>query len=191
MALGIHVDTGSLIYEQSTPSRCRGTGLVNGPGGKSTGHSCNLLSLAYRPLTRSAGYLPRHPAGGKPSRATPLPGGDISAIAVHSGALRPGRAVDFPGRCRCPTVWCPITVKRQTQNAKLLVVGRARGRISQGAREQGVDLGELVQTHGGGGHATAASVSMTTDDPAAVMEEMACQRGAIAAAPFPPQKQES
>ena len=44
----------------------------------------------------------------------------------------------------------PITVKRQTQNAKLLVVGRARGRISQGAREQGVDLGELFQTHGGG-----------------------------------------
>jgi len=170
MALGIHVDTGSLIYEQSTPRDAEALAWLMAQGASlraiaefvEPGLSPSLQdllatsldilqeetiqghSLAWVTLALSQ-YTPG--LSGLAERLISLADADVLLFGAHYG-------------------------KEADPERKLLVVGRARGRISQGAREQGVDLGELFKPMGGGGHATAASVSMTTDDPAAVMEEM-------------------
>jgi tRNA nucleotidyltransferase (CCA-adding enzyme) len=170
MALGIHVDTGSLIYEQSTPRDAEALAWLMAQGASlraisefvEPGLSPSLQDLLATALDTFQeetvqGHclawvtleLPQYTPGlsGLAERLISLADADVLLFGAHYG-------------------------KEADSERKLLIVGRARGRISQGAREQGVDLGTLFKDMGGGGHATAASVSLTTEDPAAVMKEM-------------------
>jgi tRNA nucleotidyltransferase (CCA-adding enzyme) len=173
MALGIHVDTGSLTYEQATPRdaealawlMAHGASLVTvtefiEPGLSPTLQ--NLLATALDELQEEAhqGYslawvnlaLPQYTPGlsGLAERLISLADADVLIMGAHYG-------------------------KGQTRERKLLLIGRARGRISQGNQGQGVDLGAIFKEIGGGGHATAASVSITTEAPAEVMEQVLAQ----------------
>ncbi|NER78005.1 MAG: CBS domain-containing protein, partial [Leptolyngbya sp. SIO1D8] len=48
---------------------------------------------------------------------------------------------------------------------KLVLIGRARGQIAAQGDRAGVDFNQVFTPLGGGGHATAASVTLTTEDP--------------------------
>ena len=169
MALGIHVDTGSLIYEQATPRDAEALAWLMAHGASlraisefvepglspllqdllSTAldnlqeETCRGYSLAWVMLT-----LPQYTPGlsGLAERLISLADADVLLLGAHYG-------------------------KDNANERKLLIVGRARGRISKTSQEQGIDLGSLFKSMGGGGHATAASVSLTTDNPDRVMQE--------------------
>jgi tRNA nucleotidyltransferase (CCA-adding enzyme) len=169
MALGIHVDTGSLIYEQATPRDAEALAWLMAHGASLRAISefvepglspalQDLLSTAMEKLQEESyrGYslawvmveLPQYTPGlsGLAERLISLADADVLLFGAHYG-------------------------KDADDQRKLLIVGRARGRISKVSRDQGIDLGFLFKQIGGGGHATAASVSLTTDDPEQVMQE--------------------
>jgi tRNA nucleotidyltransferase (CCA-adding enzyme) len=170
MALGIHVDTGSLIYEQATSRDAEALAwlMANGASLRAISEFVepglspslqDLLATAIDTLQEETcqGYslawvmleLPQYTPGlsGLAERLISLADADVLLFGAHYG-------------------------KDPDQPRKLLIVGRARGRISRGTRDRGVDLGSLFKEKGGGGHATAASVSMTAADPNAAMEQM-------------------
>ena len=169
MALGIHVDTGSLIYEQATSRDAEALAWLMAHGASlraiaefvEPGLSPSLqdlLATAIDTLQEEnyQGYslawvlleLQQYTPGlsGLAERLISLADADVLLFGAHYG-------------------------KDSSGQRKLLIVGRARGRISTQSREQGINLGAIFQEMGGGGHATAASVSMTTDDPQAVLQK--------------------
>jgi len=175
MALGIHVDTGSLIFEQATRRDAEALAWLMGHGASlrtiaefvEPGLSPvlqDLLSTAIDRLQEETyrGYtlawvmleLRQYTPGlsGLAERLISLADADVLLFGAHYGAKEDG-------------------TKEHPQQRKLILIGRARGRISQVSRNGGVDLGALCRDFGGGGHATAASASMTAADPAAVMEQ--------------------
>ncbi len=169
MALGIHVDTGSLIYEQATPRDAEALAWLMAHGASLRAISefvepglspslQDLLSTAIDILQEESyqGYslawglleLQHYTPGlsGLAERLISLADADVLLFGAHYG-------------------------KEAGGERKLLIIGRARGRISTLSREQGINLGAIFQAMGGGGHATAASVSLPTDNPQKVMEE--------------------
>lgn len=182
MALGIHVDTGSLIYEQSTPRDAEALAWLMAHGASLRAISefvepglspvlqdllataidtlqeetCQGYSLAWAMVELSA-YTPG--LSGLAERLISLADADVLLFGAHYG-------------------------KGQPSQRKLLIVGRARGRISTMARHQGIDLGKILKTVGGGGHATAAAASLTTPDPDAAMAD--CLNQVRSQLPHPP-----
>jgi tRNA nucleotidyltransferase (CCA-adding enzyme) len=169
MALGIHVDTGSLIFEQTTPRDAEALAWLMGQGASlqviadfvepglpptlqdflATAMDTLHLevhqgcTLAWVSLEVDQ-YVPG--LSGLTERLISLADADVLVLGAH-----------YPGK---------------DHRQKMVVIGRARGRISQRPDREGIHLGAMLTDWGGGGHATAASASLTTDNPAAVMQQV-------------------
>lgn len=169
MALGIHVDTGSLVFEQATARDAEALAWLMAHGASSRAIAefvepglspvlQDLLSTAMDGLQEETcrGYslawilleLQQYTPGlsSLAERLLSLADADVLLFGAHYG-------------------------KDQGQDRKLVLIGRARGRISQGTRNGGINLGALFTQIGGGGHSTAASAILSTADPQGVLED--------------------
>lgn len=189
MALGIHVDTGSLLFEQTTARDARALAWLMEEGASlpvvaefvEPGLSPqlqDLLTIAMDTLTIEAvqGYrlgsvllsMDRYLPGlsGLAERLISL--ADVDGLLLGA---------DYGGK--------DTAIAGDGSNRKLLLIGRAQGQISRKAPQgQGVDWGMIFTPLGGGGHATAASVTLTTAHPAQVVAEVMAQlRSQIPQAP--------
>ncbi len=180
MALGIHVDTGSLLFEQTTARDARALAWLMEEGASlpvvaefvEPGLSPqlqDLLTIAMDTLTTEMvqGYrlgsvllTIDHYVPGLSGLAERL----ISLADVDGFLL----GADYPGK--------EAAIAEDSRSRKLLLIGRAQGRISRKAPQgQGVDWGGIFTPLGGGGHAAAASVTLTTAHPAQVVAEVMAQ----------------
>jgi tRNA nucleotidyltransferase (CCA-adding enzyme) len=189
MALGIHVDTGSLLFEQTTARDARALAWLMDAGASlpviaefvEPGLSPQLQDL----LTTAMDHLTVETVEGYGLGVVLLsidhyvPG--LSGLAERLIALADLDGLllgaHYPGK--------EPTIAGDSRNRKLLLIGRAQGQISrQGLGSQGIDWGWIFTPLGGGGHATAASVTLTTEDPAQVVAEVMAQlRSQIPQAP--------
>ncbi len=203
MALGVHVDTGSLLYETATARDAEALAWLMAQGASvpviaefvEPGLTANLQDLLTAAMEQMVvvnlqgntlasvlltvdRYIPG--LSGVAERLISL--ADVDAFLF--GAHYPGKELGPDG---------------ETPLRKLLLIGRAQGRVSlkreqghgrgpgmgqepgqplsqgfgQGLRQelgQGIDWGTLFKPIGGGGHPTAASANLTTDAPGQVME---------------------
>ncbi|MBE7380173.1 MAG: CBS domain-containing protein [Leptolyngbya sp. SIO1E4] len=168
MALGIHVDTGSLTFASSTPRDAAALTWLMEQGASQAAIAEFVepnLSPSLQVLLESAisqfqresrtghtlGWvmleMPRHVPGlsGLAERL-------ISLMDVDSLVLAAGYSLK--------------TVK------KLVLIGRARGRTAAQGDRPGVDFNQVFTPLGGGGHPTAASVTLTTETPAEVFHQV-------------------
>jgi tRNA nucleotidyltransferase (CCA-adding enzyme) len=179
MALGVHGDTGSLLFETATVRDAEALAWLMGQGASvpviaefvEPGLTPNLQDLLMEAMERMVvvniqgntlasvllavdRYIPG--LSGVAERLISL--ADVDALLF--GAHSPGKELGPDGK---------------TPLRKLLLIGRAQGRVSlkpdqeQGIG-QGLDWGSVLGTVGGGGHPTAASATLTTDTPTQVME---------------------
>ena len=185
MALGIHVDTGSLIFEQTTVRDARALTWLMEQGANlqviaefvEPGLSPLLQDLLTNAMARlnletvqgySLGWVvlsvDHYIAGlsGIAERLISLADVDLLLFGAH-----------YPGKETGPL-----------PSHKLLLVGRAQGRISARFLRQGVDWGAIFTPLGGGGHAAAAAVTLTTDNPTEVVDQVLAQ--ARSQLPHPP-----
>ncbi|HIK43595.1 MAG TPA: CBS domain-containing protein [Leptolyngbyaceae cyanobacterium M65_K2018_010] len=180
MALGIHVDTGSLLFEQTTPRDARALAWLMEQGASLqviaefvepglTPVLQDLLAIAMDQLTleQVQGYslgsvlLPvEHYIPGLSGLAERLISlADVDALLL--GAHYPGKEIPPDGGA---------------PPRKLVLIGRAQGRISRrSAAAPGIDWGAILAPVGGGGHPTAASATLTTDNPEQVMAGLMTQ----------------
>ncbi|MEB3288382.1 MAG: CBS domain-containing protein [Leptolyngbya sp.] len=187
MALGVHVDTGSLLYETATVRDAEALAWLMAQGASvpvvaefvEPGLAPNLQDL----LTTAMDQMTVVNLEGKTLASVLLavdryvPG--LSGVAERLISLADMDALLFgahyPGKELGPDGETPLR--------KLLLIGRAQGRVSlksgsdQGIGQateqgtgQGIDWGSLLATVGGGGHPTAASAMLTTDAPDQVMD---------------------
>ncbi|MBD0334158.1 MAG: CBS domain-containing protein [Cyanobacteria bacterium Co-bin13] len=190
MALGIHVDTGSLSFEQATARDALALAWLMAQGASQRaiaefvepGLSPTLQALlteAMESLTveTQRGFrlasvllsLENHVPGlsNLTERLMSLSDSDCFLLGAHyplkSGSLSAGED-------------------------KLVLIGRVRGRAASSANGHGINFNEIFQPLGGGGHPTAAAVTLTTPNPQAVMgQAMAQVRSQV---PHPPTARE-
>lgn len=168
MALGIHVDTGSLVYDQATPRDALALAWLMGQGASQRaiaefvepGLSPQLQELYSQAVdqlaseTRQGYVLSRvvlktdHYVPGLSSLAERLMSWSDSDVLLF-GAYYPHSEATF----------------------KLTVIGRVRGRLAKN-HANGLDLGQVLGSVGGGGHATAAAATVTTPDPRGTLEQL-------------------
>ncbi|XGB40891.1 MAG: CBS domain-containing protein [Nodosilinea sp. LVE1205-7] len=189
MALGIHVDTGSLVFEQTTLRDAQALTWLMEQGANlqviaefvEPGLSPqlqNLLTVAMARLNLETvqGYslawvvlaVNHYIAGlsGIAERLISLADVDLLLFAAHY----PGKETGAP------------------PSQRLLLVGRAQGRVTARPPRQGIDWGVIFTPLGGGGHAAAAAVTLTTDSPAEVVDQVLTQ--ARSQLPRPPTAQD-
>ena len=208
MALGVHVDTGSLLFETATVRDAEALAWLMAQGASvpviaefvEPGLTPNLQDL----LTAAMDQMVVVDIQGSTLASVLLavdryiPG--LSGVAERLISLADVDALLFgahyPGKDLGPDGETPLR--------KLLLIGRAQGRVSfkqdqghdrgQGIGQksdqklsqrfgqelrqelgQGIDWGSLFTTVGGGGHPTAASATLTTDAPEQVMKTVLSQ----------------
>ncbi|MBD2427826.1 CBS domain-containing protein [Phormidium sp. FACHB-1136] len=208
MALGVHVDTGSLLFETATVRDAEALAWLMAQGASvpviaefvEPGLTPNLQDL----LTAAMEQMVVVNTEGNTLASVLLavdryiPG--LSGVAERLISLADVDALLFgahyPGKDLGPDGETPLR--------KLLLIGRAQGRVSfkqdqghdrgQGIGQksdqklsqrfgqelrqelgQGIDWGSLFTTVGGGGHPTAASATLTTDAPEQVMKTVLSQ----------------
>ncbi|PSN16588.1 poly(A) polymerase [filamentous cyanobacterium CCT1] len=174
MALGIHVDTGSLLYETATARDAAALAWLMGHGA-SLAVMADFVEPALSPtlqdlLTEALAALQVETVEGhslawvllKIDRY--LPG--LSGLAEQLMSLAEADALLFgayyPGQEKESSQAEDVSIPQ-----KLTLIARARGRL--GDR---LDWGALLATVGGGGHPTAASAATTTADPEAVVQRL-------------------
>lgn len=165
MALGIHVDTGSLTYDHATVrdaaaltwlmqqgANLRAIGEYVEPG--LSPQMQDLLTVALEELQSETvrGYtlswvlltIEEH-----------VPG--LSNLASHLISLTETDVLLLAAR-----------YKVGTGEERLVVIGRSRSSAGASSTE-GIDLNELLQPLGGGGHARAAALTLRSADPATTL----------------------
>lgn len=169
MALGIHVDTGSLTYEQSTGRDALALAWLMDQGANlqtiaefvEPGLSPQLQDL----LTEAMDAL----------QVESYQGYDLAWVLLAVDDYVPGlsslteRLISLSDS-DVLLLGAYYAGKQGTQ--KLTIIGRTRGRLASHAPHQGVHLGQLFQPLGGGGHATAAALAMGTPDPMGVLKNL-------------------
>ncbi|MGF1524691.1 MAG: CBS domain-containing protein [Leptolyngbyaceae cyanobacterium] len=174
MALGIHVDTGSLTFAAATPRDAAALAWLMEQGANQiaiaeyveptlSSELQDLLAIALSNCQQEsyAGHrlgwvtlaLP-HYIPGLSALAERL----IALLDIDSLVLAAG----YPLK--------KIQVKTATQ--KLVLIGRAQGQTVALGDRPGIDFQAIFTPLGGGGHAAAASVTLTTDRPAAILEQV-------------------
>jgi len=175
MALGIHVDTGSLTFEQTTVRDAaaltwlmqQGANIptlsqyVN-PGLTPLLQELLSVSLANLQTETQQGYtlawimldVAEYVPGlsSLASHLTNLTESDLLLLAARYGGGKPSET----GR------------EDQTAEERLTIIGRSRA----SSRGRGVNLSPLFQALGGGGHPSAAAVTLRTTDPDAVLSQL-------------------
>ena len=159
MALGIHVDTGSLTFDQSTPRDGRAIAWLM--------ESANLSIIAeYNEpgLSRQLQELLKDALNNL--QRTKVQGYTVASVLLQTDKFVSGLAT-LTARLIDLTESDVMLLGHQyqkSQNHKLVVIGRSRLRET--------NLNELFTPFGGGGHAQAASMSWTTDEPQQVFSQL-------------------
>ena len=174
MALGIHVDTGSLTFDQTTARDARAiawlmeqsanTSIIaeyNEPG--LSDRLQELLKEALEKLERKTVW-----------------GYSVSTVLLHTEKFIGGLAT-LTARLIDLTESDVLLLAHKSSKSepgqyKLVAIGRSR--------LQSTNLNRLFTPYGGGGHAQAASMSLTTAEPEAVYQELCTQL--VAQIPQPP-----
>jgi tRNA nucleotidyltransferase (CCA-adding enzyme) len=163
MALGIHVDTGSLTFEQTTPRDAKAIAWLleqsanvaiiaeyNEPG---LSHQLQeLLKDALNSLQR-----------------TSVQGYTVASVLLQTDKFVAGLS-SLTARLIELTESDVILLGHQYQKSKgqkLVIIGRSR--LAE------TNLNQLFTPFGGGGHAQAASMSITTDQPQQIFQELLTQ----------------
>ncbi|MEM7595241.1 MAG: CBS domain-containing protein, partial [Cyanobacteria bacterium P01_A01_bin.83] len=165
MALGIHVDTGSLTFDQTTPRDARAIAWLMEQSAKvgiiaeynEPGLSIQLQDLLQEALANL-------------KRIT-VQGYTVASVVLESDGFVRGlssviaRLIDLTES----DVMLLGHVYPKSNQQKLVVIGRSR--LSE------TNLNQLFEPFGGGGHAQAASMSITTDNPQQIFQELLTQLG--------------
>jgi tRNA nucleotidyltransferase (CCA-adding enzyme) len=164
MALGIHADTGSLTYENSTArdalalawliqqgAHQRAIGEFSEPGLSPQLQALLTQGLAQLQITTHQGY---HLASVLLPTPDYTPG--MSTLAAHLITLTETDALLLGN-----------LYHNHADSPRLAVIARAR--------KPGINLHALLQPWGGGGHASAAALTLKTDAPEAVMADLLAQ----------------
>jgi tRNA nucleotidyltransferase (CCA-adding enzyme) len=184
MALGIHVDTGSLTFERTHPRDAQALAWLMAQGASQraiaefvepalTPTLQALLETALAQLHQEIHHghtiawvkLPTHDyvpgLSGLCDRLMGLCGSDVLLLAA------------------------PYTSKASTDALqKLTLIGRALGRVATTPTQTGVNWTVIFQPWGGGGHPSAAAASLVTPDPdGAIAQALAQVRQQL---PLPP-----
>ena len=162
MALGIHVDTGSLTFTSSTVRDAAALAWVMGQGASQSAIAEFVepnLSPTLQALSETAiSHLQREQQPGHTlgwvllETAEHVPG--LSGLAERLLAFLDLDSLLFGA-------WFPAKDGRQ----KLVLIGRTRGRVAATDDRPGIDFNVLLSRLGGGGHPTAAAATCVTDDP--------------------------
>ncbi|MCC0175622.1 CBS domain-containing protein [Waterburya agarophytonicola K14] len=163
MALGIHVDTGSLTFDQSTPRDAKAIAWL-----MEQGANISIVSEYVEPgLSPQLQDLLKQ-ALDQLDRKT------IQGYAVASVMLKTDKFVN--GLATLTARLIDLTESdvlllghqyQKSQSQKLVVIGRSR--LTQ------TNLNQLFKPFGGGGHAQAASMSTQTDDAQQLFNELITQ----------------
>jgi tRNA nucleotidyltransferase (CCA-adding enzyme) len=162
MALGIHVDTGSLTFTSSTVRDAAALAWVMGQGASQSAIAEFVepnLSPTLQALSETAiAQLQREQQPGHTlgwvllETAEHVPG--LSGLAERLLTFLDLDSLLFGA-------WFPAKENRQ----KLVLIGRTRGRVAATGDRPGIDFNGLLSRLGGGGHPTAAAATCVTDDP--------------------------
>ncbi len=196
MALGIHVDTGSLLYEGATARDAAALAWLMGHGASlpvvadfvEPGLSPVLQDLLAVAMDRVQvdvvgghslawvlmpvnGYVPG--LSGLVERLISLADVDALLFGAYYPNQEPGVPSPPPPASKNSLVKDPSsqepsdTREENSTSYKLTLIGRARG--STGDR---IDWGGLLTALGGGGHPAAAAANLTAAEPASVVQEL-------------------
>lgn len=163
MALGIHVDTGSLTFDQTTPRDAKAIAWLMEAGANVTmiaeyvepGLSTQLQDL----LKEALDNLQR----------TTIQGYTVASVLLKTDNFVSGLSA-LAARLIDLTESEVLLLGHQYQKShgqKLVVIGRSR--LAE------TNLNQLFTPFGGGGHAQAASMSFQTDQPAQIFQELLTQ----------------
>jgi len=165
MALGIHVDTGSLTFDQTTPRDAKALAWLMEMGANirviSEYAEPSLSPQVQELLTEALQKLQQENIRGYTVAwvllATEIFVPGLSNLAERLVELTETDALLFGHRyCRRGC--------RENNEERLIVIGRSR--------IDGTDLNQLFEPYGGGGHAQAASLSLRGDNLATTFEQL-------------------
>ena len=163
MALGIHVDTGSLTFEQSTPRDAKAIAWL-------MEQSANLAIVAeYNEPGLSSQLQDLLKDALNNLQRTQVHGYTVASVLLKTDKFIRGLAT-LTARLIDLTESDVMLVGHQyptSKGYKLIAIGRSR--LAQ------TNLNKLFTPYGGGGHAQAASMSLTTTEPERVFDELIAQ----------------
>ena len=169
MALGIHVDTGSLTFERSTSRDAAALAWLMEQGASQRaiadaiepGLSQPLQELLSQTLEtlETEDIRGHHLAWVELSLEGYVPG--LSSLATHLISLTDSDTLVLAARY-------PL----KGEGEKLILIGRSRDRAFSSSGSNGINLGALFKPLGGGGHPSAASVILRDVDPVAIMADL-------------------
>lgn len=180
MALGIHVDTGSLTFASATARDAAALAWLMAAGASQTAIAAfvdpSLSESLQTVLETAIAQFQRESFAGH----------TLGWVGLEAAAYIPGLSglterlmslMDVDS-----LVLASWYVVKATQ--KLVLIGRARGKVAAQGDRPGIDFNQLFAPLGGGGHATAASVTMTTNEPETQLQSvLAALRQQIPPAP--------
>ena len=168
MALGIHVDTGSLTFASATARDAAALTWLMEQGANQAAIaefvepslSPSLQALMEVAMTQfQRENCPGHSLGWVMLEMQyHVPG--LSGLADRLISLMDVDSLVL-------AAWHPLKTA-----SKLVVIGRARGRTAAKGDRPGIDFHQVFTPLGGGGHPTAASMTLTTDNPNEVFQEV-------------------
>lgn len=161
MALGIHVDTGSLTYEQATPRDALALAWLMQQG-------ASLRAIADYVEPGLSGLLQDLLSDALEQIQTEVHQGyRLSWVMLSTETYTPGLSslasrlmdlTDSDTLLLCNRYASHSDQGDQTE--RLTIIGRSRSRPFGGEAEGGINLNQLLEPLGGGGHPTAAAVTL-------------------------------
>ncbi|MEL7077460.1 MAG: CBS domain-containing protein [Cyanobacteria bacterium J06648_1] len=166
MALGIHVDTGSLTFEQTTPRDARAIAWL-------MEQSANLSIIAeYNEPGLNNQLQELFKKALNNLQRVKVQGYTVASVLLQTDKFVGGLAT-LTARLIDLTESDVLLVGHQYQKSKsqkLVVIGRSRLAAT--------NLNQLFTPFGGGGHAQAASMSLSTDQPQEIFQDLLSQLSA-------------
>ena len=163
MALGIHVDTGSLTFDQTTPRDARAIAWL-------MEQSANVSMIAeYNEPGLSERLQDLFKIALDKLQRTTIRGYTVASVLLQTDEFVGGLAT-LAARLIDLTESDVLLLGHQypkSQGQKLVVIGRSR--LSE------TNLNQLFTPFGGGGHAQAASMSLATDEPEQIFAQLLSQ----------------
>ena len=186
MALGIHVDTGSLTYDHTTVRDAAALTWLMGQG-------ANLRAIADYVEPGLSQPLQDLLTLALDSLETEM----VNQVAIASVLLTTEEYI--PGLSHLAAWLMSLTESDvlllavrypigDTSEDRMNIIGRVRGGTTGAVQLEAIDLGELFQPLGGGGHAKAAAVTLRTPEPESILRQLLGQLKQVV--PHPPTARE-
>ncbi|MDS3860911.1 CBS domain-containing protein [Thermosynechococcaceae cyanobacterium BACA0444] len=173
LALGIHADTGSLTFEATTPRDAAALAWLLQQGA----NQLTIQEFAAAGLERD--LQPLLHAGLEQLQQETIQGYVVSWVLLETRQYLPGLSSlvsALTSTSESDVCLLGHAYRWQEAGCHLAIIGRSQ--------IPGLDLAELFQPLGGGGHAQAAAVTVKTPDPQTVLKTLWLQiKAAIPAAP--------